>query len=108
LEAPLEDTLKAIARARGRGVRDLLVIVLDRARHEKLIADIRHAGARIKLISDGDLSAGITAAIRRTNVHAVMGIGGAPEGVLTAAAPRCLHGRARARLVPTEPCQGAP
>src|SRR5881409_4031516 len=101
LDAPVEDNLKAIARALGRGVRDLVVIVLDRARHEKLIADIRHAGARIKLISDGDLSAGITAAIRRTNVHAVMGIGGAPEGVLTAAALRCLNGGMRARLVPT-------
>src|SRR5213593_2797418 len=102
LDAPVEDNLKAIARALGRGVRDLVVIVLDRARHEKLIADIRHAGARIKLISDGDLSAGITAAIRRTNVHAVMGIGGAPEGVLTAAALRCLNGGMRARLVPTK------
>jgi len=105
LDAPVEDNLKAIARALGRGVRDLVVIVLDRARHEKLIADIRHAGARIKLISDGDLSAGITAAIRRTNVHAVMGIGGAPEGVLTAAALRCLNGGMRARLVPTKPGQ---
>jgi len=102
LDAPVEDNLKAIARALGRGVRDLVVIVLDRARHEKLIADIRRAGARIKLISDGDLSAGITAAVRRTNVHVVMGIGGAPEGVLTAAALRCLNGGMRARLVPTK------
>jgi len=105
LDAPVEDNLKAIARALGRGVRDLVVIVLDRPRHEKLIADIRHAGARIKLISDGDLSAGITAAVRRTNVHVVMGIGGAPEGVLTAAALRCLNGGMRARLVPTKPGQ---
>ena len=105
LDAPVEDNLKAIARALGRGVRDLVVIVLDRARHEKLIADIRRAGARIKLISDGDLSAGITAAVRRTNVHVVMGIGGAPEGVLTAAALRCLNGGMRARLVPTKPGQ---
>jgi len=105
LDAPVEDNLKAIARALGRGVRDLVVIVLDRPRHEKLIADIRKAGARIKLISDGDLSAGITAAVRRTNVHVVMGIGGAPEGVLTAAALRCLNGGMRARLVPTKPGQ---
>ena len=105
LDAPVEDNLKAIARALGRGVPDLVVIVLDRPRHEKLIADIRRAGARIKLISDGDLSAGITAAVRRTNVHVVMGIGGAPEGVLTAAALRCLNGGMRARLVPTKPGQ---
>jgi fructose-1,6-bisphosphatase II len=102
LDAPVKDNLAAIARCLGRSVRDLVVIVLDRPRHEKLIADIRKAGARIKLISDGDLSAGITAAVRRTNVHAVMGIGGAPEGVLTAAALRCLNGGMRARLVLTK------
>ena len=78
------------------------MIVLDRPRHEKLIDDIRSAGARIRLITDGDLSAGISAAVRRTNVHAVMGIGGAPEGVLTAAALRCLNGDMQARLVPTK------
>ena len=76
--------------------------MLDRPRHEKLIEDIRSAGARIRLITDGDLSAGISAAVRRTNVHAVMGIGGAPEGVLTAAALRCLNGDMQARLVPTK------
>src|SRR5207247_3926137 len=102
IDAPVEQNLKAIARSLGRDVEDLVVIVLDRPRHEKLIADIRKAGARIKLISDGDLSAGITAAVRGTNVHAVMGIGGAPEGVLTAAALRCLNGGMRARLVPTK------
>ena len=72
---------------------------LDRERHVKLIEDIRSAGARIKLISDGDLSPAIAAAVRGTNVHAVMGIGGAPEGVLAAAALRCLGGGMRARLV---------
>src|SRR5216117_1262307 len=77
LDAPPADNLKAIARSLGRKVEDLVVIVLDRPRHEKLISDIRKAGARIKLIGDGDLSAGISAAVRRTNVHAVMGIGGA-------------------------------
>jgi len=99
IDAPVERNLKAIARALGRSVEDLVVIVLDRPRHEKLMADIRKAGARIKLISDGDLSAGISAAVRRTNVHAVMGIGGAPEGVLAAAALRCLNGGMQARLV---------
>ena len=102
LDAPVDDNLKAIARCLNRAVTDLVVIVLERPRHEKLIADIRKAGARIKLITDGDLSAGITAAVRGTNVHAVMGIGGAPEGVLTAAALRCLNGGMRARLVPTK------
>ena len=102
IDAPVEQNLKAIARALGRSVQDLVVIVLDRPRHEKLMADIRKAGARIKLIGDGDLSAGISAAVRRTNVHAVMGIGGAPEGVLAAAALRCLNGGMQARLVPTK------
>jgi fructose-1,6-bisphosphatase II len=105
LDAPVETNLRAIARSLGRSVQDLVVIVLDRPRHEQLIADIRAAGARIKLIGDGDLSAGISAAVRRTNVHAVMGIGGAPEGVLAAAALRCLNGGMRARLVPTKPGQ---
>jgi len=77
----------------------LPVIVLDRPRHEKLIADIRAAGARIRLIPDGDLSAGIAAAVVGTGVHAVMGTGGAPEGVLTAAALRCLNGEILGRLV---------
>jgi fructose-1,6-bisphosphatase class II len=93
LDAPVKQNLKAIARRLQRGVDDLVVVVLDRPRHEKLIADIREAGARIRLISDGDLSAGIAAAVAGTGVHAVMGSGGAPEGVLTAAALRCLKGR---------------
>ena len=105
LDASVADNLRAIARCLKRAVTDLVVIVLDRPRHEKLIEDIRRAGARTRLISDGDLSAGIAAAVRRTNVHAVMGIGGAPEGVLTAAALRCLNGGMRARLVPTKPGQ---
>jgi fructose-1,6-bisphosphatase class II len=102
LDATPKENLTAIAKRLGRQVRDLVVIVLDRPRHEKLIDDIRTAGARIRLISDGDLSAGIAAAVRRTNVHAVMGIGGAPEGVLAAAAVRCLNGGMQGRLVPTK------
>jgi fructose-1,6-bisphosphatase class II len=103
INAPVEDNLKAVAKALGRDVTDLVVIVLDRPRHEKLIAEIRKAGARIKLIGDGDLSAGITAAVVGTGVHAVMGTGGAPEGVLTAAAMRCLNGEIQGRLVLTKP-----
>jgi fructose-1,6-bisphosphatase/sedoheptulose 1,7-bisphosphatase-like protein len=72
---------------------------LDRPLHAQLIQEIREAGARIKLIGDGDLSAGISVALRGTGVHAVMGIGGAPEGVLTAAALGYLKGEIQARLV---------
>ncbi len=103
LDAPVVDNLRAIARRLARDIEDLVVIVLDRPRHEKLINDIRAAGARIRLIGDGDLSAGISAAVVGTGVHAVMGTGGAPEGVLTAAALRCLNGQILARLVVSKP-----
>ncbi|MBI1875444.1 MAG: class II fructose-bisphosphatase [Acidobacteria bacterium] len=103
LDAPVSDNLQAIARCLDRRVEDLVVIVLDRDRHQKLIADIRETGARIRLISDGDLSAGIAAAVVGSGVHAVMGTGGAPEGVLTAAAMRCLNGEIFARLVISKP-----
>jgi len=100
INAPVEENLRRIARGLNRDVEDLVIIVLNRDRHTDLIRDIRKAGARIKLISDGDLSAGITAALRGTGVHAVMGIGGAPEGVLTAAAIKCLNGDMQAKLFP--------
>src|SRR5438874_10269042 len=103
LDAPVHENLEAIARSLGRRVEDLVVIVLDRPRHEKLIEDIRATGARIRLIGDGDLSAGISAAVVGAGVHAVMGTGGAPEGVLTAAALRCLNGEMLARLVVNKP-----
>jgi fructose-1,6-bisphosphatase class II len=103
LDAPVEENLRAVARCLERDVEDLVVIVLDRPRHETLIAQIRATGARIRLISDGDLSAGIAAAVVGSGVHAVMGIGGAPEGVLTAAAMRCLNGEIFARLVVNTP-----
>jgi fructose-1,6-bisphosphatase class II len=103
LDAPPADNLKNIAKRMGRDVEDLVVIVLDRPRHEKLISEIRAAGARIKLIGDGDLSAGIASAVIGTGVHAVMGSGGAPEGVITAAAIRCLNGYMLGRLVIDRP-----
>ena len=103
LDAPVHENLEAIADRLGRHVEDLVVIVLDRPRHEKLVADIRATGARIRLIGDGDLSAGIAAAVVGSGVHAVMGTGGAPEGVLTAAAMRCLNGEIFARLVVSRP-----
>jgi fructose-1,6-bisphosphatase II len=95
LDAHVADNLRAVAKRLDRDVEDLVVIVLDRPRHEKLIEEIRAAGARIRLIGDGDLSAGISAA--------VVGTGGAPEGVLTAAALRCLNGQILARLVVSKP-----
>jgi fructose-1,6-bisphosphatase class II len=103
LDAPVAENLRAIARCLERDVEDLVVIVLDRPRHERLIEEIRATGARIRLIGDGDLSAGIAAAVVGSGVHAVMGTGGAPEGVLTAAAMRCLNGEIFARLVVSKP-----
>lgn len=103
LDAPVAVNLRAIARSLDRKVEDLVVIVLDRPRHENLVREIRKAGARIRLISDGDLSAGISTALLGSGVHAVMGIGGAPEGVLTAAALRCLNGQILARLIVSKP-----
>jgi fructose-1,6-bisphosphatase II len=99
IAAPPAENLRRIAAALGRGVNDITVVILDRPRHEGLVAEVRAAGARIKLIGDGDLSAAISCAVSGTGVHAVMGIGGAPEGVLTAAALRCLGGEIQARLV---------
>jgi fructose-1,6-bisphosphatase class II len=103
LDAPVADNLKNIAKRLDREVQDLTIVVLERPRHEKLISEIRAAGARIRLISDGDLSAGIAAAVIGTGVHAVMGSGGAPEGVITAAAIRCLNGYMVGRLVINKP-----
>lgn len=100
LDAPVAENLRNIAERLGRKVADLTIVVLDRERHASLIADIRGAGARILLIGDGDLSAAIAAAVRGTGVHAVMGTGGAPEGVITAAAMRCLGGEIQGRLTP--------
>ena len=99
LDAPVSENLRNIAKAFEREVSDLVVVILERDRHQQLIADVREAGARIRLITDGDLSAGIAAAVRGTGVHAVMGVGGAPEGVITAAAMRCLGGEIQGRLV---------
>jgi fructose-1,6-bisphosphatase II len=99
ITAPPAENLRRIAAALGRGVNDITVVILERPRHEGLIAEVRAAGARIKLIGDGDLSAAISTAVSGTGVHAVMGIGGAPEGVITAAALRCLGGEIQARLV---------
>jgi len=95
---PPAENVSRVAEALGRKVQDITVIILDRPRHEALIAEVRETGARIKLITDGDLSAAISCAVQGTGVHAVMGIGGAPEGVITAAALRCLGGEIQARF----------
>lgn len=107
IDASIEDNLSAIAKAFGREIDELTVVVLERERHEDLISRIRNAGARIKLITDGDLSGGIAAAIRGTGVHVAVGTGGAPEGVLTAAAMMCLNGRMQGRLRPMAKWQEA-
>jgi fructose-1,6-bisphosphatase II len=92
IEAPVADNLQAIAKALGKRVPDIVVVVLDRPRHADLLNDIRAAGARIKMISDGDVAAGIQAALPEGEVDVLMGIGGTPEGVITAAALRCTGG----------------
>jgi fructose-1,6-bisphosphatase class II len=99
LDSPVPENLRNVARSLGREVSDLTVVVLDRERHRQLVADIRDTGARIRLIAEGELSAGIAAAVRGTGVHAVMGVGRAPAGVIAAAALRCLGGEIQARLV---------
>jgi fructose-1,6-bisphosphatase II len=92
------ENVRAIAAALRRDVRDITIVILERPRHDALIEEVRQVGARIKLISDGDLSAAISCAVSGTGVHGVMGIGGAPEGVLTAAALKCLGGEIQARF----------
>ena len=94
----MQENLEIIARSLSRKVSEITVSVLDRERHADLIADIRKAGARIQLIGDGDLSAAISAAVSGTGIHAVMGTGGAPEGVISAAALKCLNGEIQGRL----------
>jgi fructose-1,6-bisphosphatase II len=92
ITAPVADNLANIARAKRRKVADLTVVVLDRPRHEQLLREIREAGARVKLIPDGDIVAGLQAALPETGTDVLMGIGGTPEGVLTAAAIHCIGG----------------
>ena len=101
LGRPPGDNVRAIAEAFGRNTNDITTIVLDRPRHHDLIEDIRAAGARIKLIADGDVTASITAAVRGTNDHLAVGIGGARQAVISAAALRCLGGELQAQLWPT-------
>ncbi|MGC9503295.1 class II fructose-bisphosphatase [Baaleninema sp.] len=93
------ENLKILADCMNRTVEELVVVVMDRPRHKELIQEIRNAGARVRLISDGDVSAALSCAFSGTNVHALMGIGAAPEGVISAAAMRCLGGHFQGQLI---------
>ncbi|MDX2098642.1 MAG: class II fructose-bisphosphatase [Leptolyngbyaceae cyanobacterium bins.59] len=93
------ENLKILSECMDRAIEELVVVVMDRGRHKDLIKEIREAGARVRLISDGDVSAAICCAFAGTNIHALMGIGAAPEGVISAAAMRCLGGHFQGQLV---------
>ncbi len=97
---PVAANLAGVAQALNRKVEDLTVVILDRPRHETLLREVRAAGSRVKLIGDGDVIAALSVAVQGTNVHAVMGTGGAPEGVLAAAALKCLGGAIQGRFAP--------
>ncbi len=101
LGKPVAENVRAIADAFGRTPQDVTTIILDRPRHEDLIEEVRASGARIKLIADGDVTSMISAAIRGTNDHLAIGIGGARQAVIAAAALRCLGGELQAQLWPT-------
>lgn len=100
LDATVSDNLKAVAKAKGADIDDLTVIILDRDRHTEIIDEIRSAGARIRLISDGDVAGAISAASPSTGVDLLIGIGGTPEGVIAAAALKCIGGAIQGRLWP--------
>ena len=100
IDASITDNLKAVANAKNKEISDVLVTILDRERHAWMIQEIREAGARIKLITDGDLAAGINTCFDETGIDIMFGIGGAPEGVITAVALKCLGGEIQGRLKP--------
>lgn len=100
IDAPVKDNLQVIAKAKDKDMNDLVVVVLDRPRHQELIEEVRKAGARIKLITDGDVAGAIYTCFSDTGVDVLMGIGGAPEGVLAASALKCLGGEVQGRLLP--------
>jgi fructose-1,6-bisphosphatase II len=102
IDAPIETNLAAIARAKDREIGDLTVIILDRPRHVDRVAEIRRLGARIKLIADGDVSAAISTCVEGSGVDVLIGVGGSPEAVITAAALKCLGGEIQCRLWPRD------
>ncbi|MFN8147892.1 MAG: class II fructose-bisphosphatase [Candidatus Nanopelagicales bacterium] len=102
IEAPVADNLKKIAKAKSEGVEDLTVVILDRPRHEGIVREVREAGARIKFISDGDVAGAIMAAREGTGIDLLLGVGGTPEGVITACAMKCLGGVIQGKLWPKD------
>jgi len=102
LDAPPKDNLKRVAKALGKDLNDLTVVVLDRPRHDDLLKEIRTTGARIKLIPDGDVSGGLMTAVEDGGVDVLMGIGGSPEAVITACALKCLGGEIQCKLWPRD------
>lgn len=105
LDAPPAQNLAAVAKALNREIRDLVVVILDRPRHEKIIQQVRDAGARVKLITDGDVAPAVSAAVAGSGVDMLLGIGGAPEGVLAAVALKALGGDFQGRLCPEDKAQ---
>lgn len=105
LDAPIEENLRELAKASKRDIRDLTVVLLDRERHHEKIRRIREVGARVKLISDGDVSPAISACLSDSGVDMLVGSGGAPEGVIAAAAVKCLGGTMEGRLIPEDDAQ---
>ena len=105
IDAPVAENVRAIARAIGRRPEEITVAVLDRGRHENLIEEIRQTGARIQIRPEGDLTPAIAVGMRGAEVHAIVGIGGAPEGILAAAVIKCLGGEMQARMWPTQRSQ---
>jgi fructose-1,6-bisphosphatase II len=102
VEAPAAYNIAAVARAKGGSPHDVTVVILDRPRHASLIADVRAAGARIKLITDGDVAGAIMAARDGTGIDLLLGIGGTPEGIIAACAIKCLGGIIQGKLEPRD------
>ncbi len=100
IEAPIEDNLRAVARAKGKDLDDMTVVILDRPRHEQIIAEVRRMGCRIRLIPDGDVAGALMTAIPLTGIDLLLGVGGTPEGVLAACALRCAGGNIQGKLYP--------
>lgn len=105
LDSPPATNIAAVAKAAGKDARDLVVVILDRPRHKQIIEETRQAGARVKLITDGDVAAAVSAAVAGSGVDMLLGIGGAPEGVLAAVALKCLGGEIQGRLLPKNKTQ---
>ncbi|WP_432546801.1 class II fructose-bisphosphatase [Kineococcus sp. SYSU DK004] len=102
IRLPVRENVRRLAKAKGRGVEDVTVCILDRPRHERLAQEVRDAGARIKFISDGDVAGAVMAAREGTGVDLLLGVGGTPEGIITACAMHCLGGTIQGRLAPRD------